>query len=84
MSKIEEEPSGKTNLSFQVGPVILNLLLFYSDLIFFQCAVNPYINQSNIFVIWGFKIKFVSKLINKFARLLCLTIFSVHKDCFHF
>ena len=39
-------------------------------------------DPSNIFVIWGF-IKFVSKLINKFDRLICLTIFSVHKDCFH-
>ena len=26
--------------------------------------------------------KFVNKLINKFVRRTCLTIFSVHKDCF--
>ena len=83
MSEIEEEPSGKSKVSFQVGTDILNLLLMYSVLTFFPRVVNTQINQSNIFVIKSFKIKFVSKVINKFVRLICLTIFSVHKDCSH-
>ena len=36
MSEIEYDPSGKQNLKFQVGAEILNLLLLYVDLMFFQ------------------------------------------------
>ena len=36
MSEIKYDPSGKPNLSFQFGPEILNLLLLYVDLMFFQ------------------------------------------------
>ena len=36
MSEIEYYPSGKSNLSFQVGAEIINLLLLYADLIFFH------------------------------------------------
>ena len=36
MSKIEYDPSGKSNSLFQVGAEILNLLLIYADLIFFH------------------------------------------------
>ena len=32
MSAIEHDPSGKSNLSFQVGAEILDLLLLYADL----------------------------------------------------
>ena len=32
MSEIEQEPSGKSKVSFKVGAEILNLLLLYSDL----------------------------------------------------
>ena len=35
MSETEYDPSGKSNLSFQVGAEILNLLLLYTDLMFF-------------------------------------------------
>ena len=34
MSQIECDPSGKSNLSFQVGAEVSNLLLLYADLIF--------------------------------------------------
>ena len=34
MSEIEHDPSGKSNLSFQDGADILNLLLLYADLMF--------------------------------------------------
>ena len=37
MSEIEYDPSGNSNLSFQVGAEILNLLLFHADLI----SVSP-------------------------------------------
>ena len=33
MSKIEYDPSGKLNSSFQIGAEILNLLLLYADLL---------------------------------------------------
>ena len=36
MSEIEHDPSGKSNSSFQVAAEILNLLLFYPDLMFFH------------------------------------------------
>ena len=36
MSAIEYNPSGKLNSSFQVGADILNLLMFYADLMFFH------------------------------------------------
>ena len=36
MSEIEYDPSGKSNLSFQVGANILNLLLLYADVMFFH------------------------------------------------
>ena len=36
MSEIEYDPSGKSNLSFEVGADILNLLLLYVDLMFFH------------------------------------------------
>ena len=34
MSAIEYDPSGKSNLSLQVGAEILDLLLLYADLMF--------------------------------------------------
>ena len=36
MSEIEYNPSGKSNLSFQVEAEILNVLLLYVDLTFFH------------------------------------------------
>ena len=36
MSETEYDPSGKSNLSFQVGAEILNVLLLYADLMFFH------------------------------------------------
>ena len=36
MTETEKDMSGKSKLSFQVCIEILNLLLFYSDLTFFQ------------------------------------------------
>ena len=36
MSAIEQETSGKSKVSFKVGVEILNLLLWYSDLMFLQ------------------------------------------------
>ena len=36
MSEVEYDPSGKSNLSFQVGAGILNLLLLYADLMFYH------------------------------------------------
>ena len=35
MSQIEYDPSGKSNLPFQIGAEILNLLLSYADLMLF-------------------------------------------------
>ena len=35
MSETEYDPLGKSNLSFQVGAEILNLLLLYANLMFF-------------------------------------------------
>ena len=39
MSEIEYDPSGKSNLSFQVRVEVLNVLL-YAELIFFPCIRN--------------------------------------------
>ena len=36
MSETEYDPSGKSNLSFQVGAEILYVLLLYADLMFFH------------------------------------------------
>ena len=36
MFEIEQDPSGKSKVSFQVGGEILNLLLLYTDFMFFQ------------------------------------------------
>ena len=36
MSEIEYDPSGKANLSFQVGAEILNLLLLYA--VYIDCC----------------------------------------------
>ena len=36
MSGVEYDPSGKSNLLFEVGAEILNLLLLYADFMFFQ------------------------------------------------
>ena len=33
---------------------------------------------------FGFYNAFLSKFINKFATMICLSIFCVHKYCFHF
>ena len=37
MSKTGHDPSGKSNLSFQVGGEILDLLLLYADFYFSTC-----------------------------------------------
>ena len=37
MSATEYDPSGKSNLPFQVGAEIFNLLLLYADLMIFMC-----------------------------------------------
>ena len=40
MPEIEHDQLGKSNLSFQVGAEILDLLLLYADLMFFPCVIN--------------------------------------------
>ena len=40
MFEIEYDPSGKSNLSFQVRVEVLNVLLLYAELIFFPCIRN--------------------------------------------
>ena len=53
MPEIEQEPSGKPNSSFQVGADLLNLLLFYADLMFFQ--VLQILKLTNpMFLLFGF------------------------------
>ena len=36
MAEIEYDPSCKSNLSFQIGADILNLLLLYADVLFYM------------------------------------------------
>ena len=42
---------------------------------------NKYLNERCNVFIWILKIKLVSKFIKKIVRLICLTVFNVHKDC---
>ena len=44
MSEIEYDLSGKSKVSFQVLPEILNLSLLYSDFMFFQSVINTQIS----------------------------------------
>ena len=44
MSEIEYDASGKSNLSFQVGADILNLLLLCAENNVFPCVINT-LNQ---------------------------------------
>ena len=44
MSEIEYDPSGKSKVSFQVLPEILNLSLLYYYFMFFQSVINTQIS----------------------------------------
>ena len=48
MSKIEYDPSGKLNSSFQIGAEILNLLLLYADLLLLYVF-----KLANAIFLWG-------------------------------
>ena len=82
MSETEDNPSGRSNWSFQVQADISNLFFFYADLIFFHLWKMLELANA-IFLLASLRVTLSANLnLNLWDSLV--SPFFLHKGCFHF